>query len=248
MTILLCLVIFTELAMDSQKMINQDTPSGIFLYWLFYYLNYILLLFFIIEIFLRLFATGFKFLSSFISVFDSIIVFISFAFQVANLDFSFIALLRILRLVKVGTEMKKQADKKRAYLEMIKQKKKQSSGMSSYIERVLEFLEKQLNNKDFKPQLLEDIEWAIDTIGKNKLNTAADKTFVFDEKRPEIRFWIDMINLKNTPKKLEDIERLKELEEEEKKKKHKKGKRHTDYHDEERKSLMSTQGSNQDKK
>lgn len=82
---------------------------------------------------------------------------------------------------------------------MIKQKKKQSSGMSSYIERVLEFLEKQLNNKELNHQLLEDIEWAIDIIGKNKLNTAADKSFNFDEKRPEIKFWLDMISLKNLP-------------------------------------------------
>ena len=66
--------------------------------------------------------------------------------------------------------------------------------MSSYIERVLDFLEKQLNNKVFKPQLLEDIEWAIDIIGKNKLNSGADKTFNFDEKRPEIKYWIAMIN------------------------------------------------------
>lgn len=122
MTLLLCLVIFTELALGEE--IDKTTPHGAILYWMFYYMNYILLLFFIIEIFIRFFATGFKFLSSFISVFDSIIVFISFGFQVTQLDFSFIALLRILRLVKVGTEMKKQADKKRAYLEMIKQKKK----------------------------------------------------------------------------------------------------------------------------
>ena len=67
--------------------------------------------------------------------------------------------------------------------------------MSSYIERVLEFLEKQLNNKDFKPQLLEDIEWAIDIIGKNKLNTHAGKMEELDEKRPEIKAWVDMIKL-----------------------------------------------------
>lgn len=151
MTILLCLVIFSELAVDGTEFMNPETPVGNFMTNFFFIVNFILLLFFIIEIILRLFATGFKFLSSFISVFDSIIVFISFGFQVSGIDFSFIALLRILRLVKVGTEMKKQADKKRAYLEMIKMKKKQSSGMSSYIERVLDFLEKQLSNTEFKP-------------------------------------------------------------------------------------------------
>ena len=120
MTIFLCLVIFAELFFDSQQLINQTTPFGIILFNLFFILNYGLLLFFIIEIVLRFFGTGWKFVSSFISVFDSIIVFVSFGFLVAEVDFSFIALLRILRLVKVGTEMKKQADKKKAYLEMIK--------------------------------------------------------------------------------------------------------------------------------
>ena len=204
MTILLCLVIFSELAIDGTSLMDPSTAVGSFNSEAFLIVNFILLLFFIIEICLRFFATGFKFLSSFISVFDSIIVFISFYFQISELDFSFIALLRILRLVKVGTEMKKQADKKRAYLEMIKMKKKQSSGMSSYIEHVLDFLEKQLNNKDFKPQLLEDIEWAIDIIGKNKLNSGADKTFNFDEKRSEIKAWIDIINQEAIPIKIDE--------------------------------------------
>ena len=107
MTIILCLVIFSELAIDGASFMDPKTALGSFITEAFSVVNFILLLFFISEICLRFFATGFKFLSSFISVFDSIIVFISFGFQISNLDFSFIALLRILRLVKVGTEMKK---------------------------------------------------------------------------------------------------------------------------------------------
>ena len=121
---------------------NTNTESGQFLSDFFSWVNLLLLIFFIIEIFLRLFGTGFKFLCDFISVFDAIIVFVSFGTQIANLELSFIGLLRILRLVKVGISMKRQADKNRAYQEMIKQKKKSSSGMSSYIERVLDFFER----------------------------------------------------------------------------------------------------------
>lgn len=112
--------------------------------------------------------------------------------------------------------------------------------MSSYIERVLEFLERQLNNKDFKPQLLEDIEWAIDTIGKNKLNThVGNLEEDFDERRPEIKAWIDIIRLRSIPRNIEEINRLQELEESEKKKKNKKGnKRHVDHHDEEKRGLL----------
>jgi hypothetical protein len=122
--------------------LETNTESGQFLSNFFSWVNLLLLIFFIIEIFLRFFGTGFKFLCDFISVFDAIIVFVSFGTQIAELELSFIGLLRILRLVKVGISMKRQADKNRAYQEMIKQKKKSSSGMSSYIERVLDFFER----------------------------------------------------------------------------------------------------------
>lgn len=80
-----------------------------------------------IEIFLKLFADTVGFLSEVINVFDSIVVFISFGFQIANVDVSFVGLLRILRLIKVITEMKKQADNKRSKKEFIKQQKSQSN-------------------------------------------------------------------------------------------------------------------------
>ena len=47
---------------------------------IFYVINYFLLTFFVIEIALKLFADGLLFLMEFINVFDSIVVFISFAF------------------------------------------------------------------------------------------------------------------------------------------------------------------------
>ena len=84
-------------------------------------INYFLLSFFVIEIMLKVFANTSAFLSDPISVFDSIVVFISFGFQISNVNVSFVGLLRILRLIKVITEMKKQADNKRMKKEFIKQ-------------------------------------------------------------------------------------------------------------------------------
>ena len=105
-----------------------------------------------------------------------------------------------------------------------------------------------MQNKDLKPQLLEDIEWAIDIIGKNKLNTGADKSLIFDEKRPEIRAQIDLINMRNFPQKIDEKNRLQALEDDEKKKKFKKSKRNQDSHrfdpEDTQKMLMSS-GSNQ---
>jgi hypothetical protein len=60
-----------------------------------------------IEIILKLFAFGHLFLMSFINVFDSIVVFISFMFLVIDVQVKFVGLLRILRLIKVITEMKR---------------------------------------------------------------------------------------------------------------------------------------------
>jgi hypothetical protein len=76
-------------------------------------MNYFLLTFFVIEIGLKVFSDTWGFLSEFINVFDSIVVFVSFGFQITDVDVSFVGLLRILRLIKVMTEMKKQADKKK---------------------------------------------------------------------------------------------------------------------------------------
>jgi len=99
MTIILCFVILAELALDP--------TDGTVLSDIFWYINLILLIFFIVEIILQFFSKGLEFLSSCISVFDSFIVIISFVFQVAQIKLGFIALLRILRLIKVITELKK---------------------------------------------------------------------------------------------------------------------------------------------
>ena len=87
--------------------------------------------------------------------------------------------------------MKKTADKKRAKKEHIKKQKKQSSQMASHIERLIDFLERQLENNDMPKMLLEDIEWAIDTISANKLYSGSLDNIKFNKERPEIKAWID---------------------------------------------------------
>jgi len=81
---------------------------------MFYYgMNFFLLTFFIIEIILKLFANGFQFLSEFINVFDSVIVIVSFVFLLIGSQVKILGLLRILRLIKVVSGMKKVVDDKR---------------------------------------------------------------------------------------------------------------------------------------
>ena len=83
----------------------------------------------------------------------------------------FVGLLRILRLIKVMTEMKRVADAKKAKSEAIKLQKKQGSSMASHVERVLDFLERCTTNADMPKMLVEDVQWAIEVISQNKLYT-----------------------------------------------------------------------------
>jgi hypothetical protein len=112
MTIFLCLVIFSELSI-SDLLVNEEDEKS-YLGWIYYYINYFLLTFFVIEIMLKLFGYAHIFLMEIINVFDSIVVIISFVFQVIGADMKFVGLLRILRLIKVITEMKRVADAKKA--------------------------------------------------------------------------------------------------------------------------------------
>lgn len=52
--------------------------------------------------------------------------------------------------------MKKVVDDKKARQEAIKQQKKSSSAMSSYVERVIDFLEKNIKNPEIPKTLQED--------------------------------------------------------------------------------------------
>ena len=120
MTLFLCVVIFSEMAMPTNFDTDEATGERNLVGDIYYIINYFLLSFFVVEIALKIFADGLPWLLVFINVFDSIVVLVSFVFQVINIKVSFVGLLRILRLIKVITEMKKTADKNRAKKEHIK--------------------------------------------------------------------------------------------------------------------------------
>jgi hypothetical protein len=214
MTLFLCVVIFTELSMPNESFLfNEELQMKTELGIVFYVVNYILLTFFMVEIVLKLFSYGTLFLMGFINVFDSIVVFISFIFHIIDVQVKFVGLLRILRLIKVITEMKRQSDEIKAKKEAIKNQKKQSSNMASHVERIIDFLERQAVNPEIPKMLMEDIEWAIEVISANKLYTGSMSMINFNRQRPEIQAWLDQIDLKNIPKNIQEMERLKEYEE-----------------------------------
>jgi len=108
MTIFLCVVIFSELAMDSYISSVQALAE-------FYNgLNFFLLTFFVIEIIFKTFAYGFAFYADLINSFDTTIVIVSYVMLILDLKMKILGLLRVLRLIKVIVGMKKVVDEKRA--------------------------------------------------------------------------------------------------------------------------------------
>lgn len=84
--------------------------------------------------------------------------------------------------------------------------------MSSYVERVLDFLEKHTVDPQIPKHLQEDIQWAIDIISANKLYAGSMQGFRLQEDKPEVKAWTDLINLKNIPQNKKETERLKQFE------------------------------------
>lgn len=211
MTLFLCAVIFTELSF-SDKLVDEETGENRVLGQIFFLINYFLLSFFIVEITLKLFGYGIEFLSEFINVFDSIVVIISFYFQVKGGGMKAVGVLRMARLIKVLVELRRVALAKKALLEEIKQKKKQGSQMASYVERIIDFFEKQVANEDLPKTLREDLEWAAGVISANKLYQGNLSNINFDERRPEIKAWLEMISMKQMPVNIEEMQHRGEYE------------------------------------
>jgi len=147
----------------------------------------------------KIFAYGFMFLREFINIFDATIVIVSFVMQALNLQAKALGILRVLRLIKVIIEMKKVADQKKLQQQLIKEQKRQGSQIASYVERVLDFLEKLAENADVPKHLREDIQWAVDVISANKLYAGGLEGFKIAEDKVEVRAWTDLIALRNLP-------------------------------------------------
>jgi len=89
--------------------------------------------------------------------------------------------------------------------------------MESHIERLINFLDKLLENDRLPKMLLEDVEWAIEVISENKLYSGSLGGIQYNESREEIAAWLDKINLKQIPL---NEKALKESKENEEKNKH----------------------------
>jgi hypothetical protein len=95
--------------------------------------------------------------------------------------------------------------------------------MASYVERVLDFLERLSKNEEIDKILREDVEWAVDVISANKLYQGGLDGFKIQEDRPEVKTWTEIINMRGIPYNIVEHERLKQYEEKKNDKKDPKG-------------------------
>ena len=188
MVIVFWIVIFAELSFTDNIQGSELLTNA------FRYTNFSLLLFFMIEITLRIFWDGADFLFEPLNLFDMSIVISSFIMNVLNIQARIVGILRVLRLIKVIIEMKKVADERKERQEMIREQKKQGSQMWSYVERVIDLLEKLSKNQDIPKEIKEDIEWAIETISSNRLYKG-ELAKKLNANRIDIKAWTNMIKL-----------------------------------------------------
>jgi hypothetical protein len=60
--------------------------------------------------------------------------------------------------------------------------------------------------------LREDLEWAAGVISANKLYQGNLSNINFDERRPEIKAWLEMISMKHVPVNIEEMQHRSEYE------------------------------------
>jgi hypothetical protein len=129
--------ILAWLALDLYITGNQDAED------FFYYTDLALLCIFIVEITLSFFAWAFKFLFEVLSFIDTVVVIISFTFSVMRYELKGIAILRLLRLVRVIIAMRKVSDKKKK----LQQLRRKEMPVSTNVTKVLEILDNLLETK-----------------------------------------------------------------------------------------------------
>ncbi|OMJ67417.1 hypothetical protein SteCoe_35440 [Stentor coeruleus] len=134
---------------------------------IFYYIDLCLLIIFVIEIVLRFIAWGFTYIFELWNLLDAAIVLTSFAFSVNHTQVKGIAVLRLLRLIRVIIVMRRVSESKKKLLML----KTQNQSVSSNVTRVLDLLEEILKEKTLTRENRNDLSWIIGQIQSRKLYT-----------------------------------------------------------------------------
>lgn len=142
----------------------QNIPEAVDL---FYYIDFILLIIFVTEIFLRFSAWGFSYILEIWNFLDAGIVLTSFVFSIQHNQVKGIAILRLLRLIRVIIVMRRVSESKKKLLML----KTQNQSVSSNVTRVLDLLEEITKEKAITRTNKTDLAWIISQIQSRKLYT-----------------------------------------------------------------------------
>lgn len=134
---------------------------------IFYYIDLSLLVIFVTEIVLKFIAWGFTYLFEVWNTIDAAIVLVSFVFSVNHNSVKGIAILRLLRLIRVLIIMRRVSESKKKLLML----KTQNQSVSSNVTRVLDFLEEIAKEKSLSRENKNDLNWIIGQIQSRKLYT-----------------------------------------------------------------------------
>ena len=151
----------------------------------FYYTDLVLLCIFVVEILLRFFAWTFEFLLDPWNFLDTVVVLVSFVFSIMRLEVKGIAILRLLRLVRVVIAMRRVSEGKKKLLLL----RNQDQSVSSNVTKVLDILEEIQGEKFVSRNEKQDLAWIIDLVQTRKLYMASNDSFEETEVSEEVNFW-----------------------------------------------------------
>jgi hypothetical protein len=134
---------------------------------IFYYIDLSLLVVFVTEIILKFIAWGFTYIFEPWNTVDAVIVLVSFSFSVNHNQVKGIAILRLLRLVRVLIIMRRVSESKKKLLML----KTQNQSVSSNVTRVLDLLEEISKEKTLTRENKTDLSWIMGQIQSRKLYT-----------------------------------------------------------------------------
>lgn len=154
---------FVLLSLSIDEYINAYTVAVD----VFYYIDLSLLVIFVTEIFLKFIAWGFSYIFEIWNMIDAVIVLVSFVFSVNHNQVKGIAILRLLRLIRVLIIMRRVSESKKKLLML----KTQNQSVSSNVTRVLDLLEEISKEKTLTRENKTDLSWIIGQIQSRKLYT-----------------------------------------------------------------------------
>ena len=140
---------------------------------------------FIVEILCSIFAWWLTFLCEFLSFIDTLVVLVSFVLASMRASVKGIAVLRLLRLVRVVIAMRKVSEKKKRLAAL----RRKEMPVSTNVTKVLEILEGLAESKVIPRNLKLDLAWVTELISSRKIYIASLETDHFEDVSEDVKMW-----------------------------------------------------------